>query len=181
MKPTPSMFQPDLNLYENIGLSEYLIQFNPSKIKSIKIPAFNRTNKDVLLEKRTAIGNSEIVLPTVSIEMKNIEVDEEIFKVYQKENSYIQNCNNENKFLPDVDLSHVPNDQRKKVEKFLVEECEVFSKDENDMGCTESLKLKSNFKDDSSFSQPYCKIPKQLYNELKQYLENLLIKQWIKQ
>ena len=49
------------------------------------------------------------------------------------------------------------------------------------MGCTESLKLKSNFKDDSSVSQPYCKIPKQLYNELKQYLENLLTKQWIKQ
>ena len=85
MKPTPSIFQPDLNLYENIGLSENLIQFNLSKSKSIKIPAFNRTNKDVLLEKRTAIGNSETVLPTVPIEIKNIQVDEETFNgLYRK-------------------------------------------------------------------------------------------------
>ena len=68
----------------------------------------------------------------------------------------------------------------KKVEKLLVEECEVFSKNENDIGCIKSLKLKLNFKDDTLVSQPYCKIPKQLYNEQKQYLEDLLTNQWIK-
>ena len=57
-KPTPCIFRTDLNDSEDIGLSENLIQFNPSKCKSIKISAFNRTNKDVWLEKRTAIGRS---------------------------------------------------------------------------------------------------------------------------
>ena len=78
-----------------------------------------------------------------------------------------------------VDLSHLPNDQRKKVEKHLIEQCKVFLKDENDIGCIESLKLKLNFKDNTHVSQPYCKI-KQLYNELKQYLEDLLTNQGAK-
>ena len=73
-------------------------------------------------------------------------------------------------------LSHLPNDERKKVDKLLVEECKVFSKDENDIDCLESLKLKLNLKDNNPVSQTCLKIPKQLYNEPKQYLEDLLTK-----
>ena len=51
MKPTLCIFQLDLNLSKNIGLSENSIQLNLSKSKSIKILVFNRTNKDVWLEK----------------------------------------------------------------------------------------------------------------------------------
>ena len=63
------------------------------------------------LEKRTAIGNLKIVSAAIPIEIKNIQVDDKIFKEYQKGISHIQNCSNENKFLPGVDLSHLPNDQ----------------------------------------------------------------------
>ena len=120
----------------------------------IKIPVFNRTNKDLCLEKKIAIENLEIVSVAIPIEMKIIQVNDETFK-YQSENSHIQNCNNENKFLPYVDLSRLLNDQRNKVEKRLVEECEVFSKDEHDIGCIESLQLKSNVKSNTPVSQPY--------------------------
>ena len=57
--------------------------------------------------------------------------------------------------MPGVELSHLKNDQRKKVDKFLVEEYQEFSKNENDIVCIESLKLKLNFKDDNPVSQPY--------------------------
>ena len=33
MKPTPCIFQHNLNVSEDIGLSENLIQFNPAKSK----------------------------------------------------------------------------------------------------------------------------------------------------
>lgn len=72
----------------------------------------------------------------------------------------------------------LPNDPRKKVEKLFVEECKVFLKHENDISCTESLKR--TFKDNTPASQPYPKILKQLYNEPKHYLEDLLTNQWIK-
>ena len=132
MKPIPCIFQPDLDFSE----------FNPSKSKSIKISVFNITNKDVWLEMGTVIGSLEIVSTDVTTEIQNMQVDAETFAEYQEGNSHIPNCNNENKFLPRVDLSHLPNDQRIKIEKPLVEECEVFSKNENGIGRIESLKLK---------------------------------------
>ena len=76
--PTPCIFQPDLNAYEDIGFSENLIQFKPSNSKSIKVQIFIRTNKKVWLEKRTAIGNLEIFSAALLIEIKNIQVDDEV-------------------------------------------------------------------------------------------------------
>ena len=130
MKPTPCIFQTNLNLSESVGWSENLIQLNSSKSKSIKALVFHRTNKDVWVEKRTTIGNLEIVSAVIPIEFRNIEVNDKTFKENQKENFHIQTCSNENKFLPGVDLSHLPNDRRKKVEKLLVREYKLFSKDE---------------------------------------------------
>ena len=115
MKPTPCIFQVNLNVSEDIGLSENLIHFNSSKSKLINIPVFSRTN--IWLEKRTAIGNVEIVLVAIPIKIKNIQVDDETLSTDQKGNSHIQNCNNKNKFLLGVDLSHLPNDQREKSRK----------------------------------------------------------------
>ena len=68
-------------------------------------------------------------------------------KCTKREIPISKNCNIKNEFLLGVDLSHLPNDQTKKVEKLL-----AFSKDENGIGCIESLKLKSNFKDDAPVS-----------------------------
>ena len=46
-----------------------------------------------------------------------------------------QNCNkNNDKWLPGVDLNHLPEDQRLKVQELLNEECDVFLKSENDRG-----------------------------------------------
>ena len=104
-------------------------------------------------------------------------------KKIREENKKIkieENKNSENKWLPGVDLSHLPNEQRKLVESALIEECDVFSKNEHDIGSIEKLKLKLNLKDDIPIAKPYRKIPKQLYAELKQYLEDLLTHQWIK-
>ena len=70
------------------------------------------------------------------------------------------------RFLRSATLCHLSNDQRERMEKFLVEECEVFTKDVNSISCIESLK-------------PYHKISKQFYSELKQCLEDLLTIQLI--
>ena len=179
MKSIPCIFEPDVNLPETIVLSENLIKFNPAKSKSIKIPVYNPTNSDIWLHKKTVLGNLEIATATFPIEIQNIKVDEKTFEKFNK-NTSNENKNSEDKWLPGVDLSHLPSDQRKLVESVLIEECEVFSRDEHDIGSVEKLKLKLNLKDDIPISKPYRKIPKQLYAELKQYLEDLITHQWIK-
>ena len=71
------------------------------------------------------MGNLEIVSAAFPIEIKNIRVDDKTFNKYKTTE---ENKNSENKWLPGVDLSHLPNNQRKLVESVLIEECDVFSK-----------------------------------------------------
>ena len=68
--------------------------------------------------------------------------------------------------LRSATLCHLPNDQRERMEKLLVEECKAFTKDGNSISCIKSLK-------------PYHKISKQFYSELKQCLGDLLTIQLI--
>ena len=91
-----------------------------------------------------------------------------------------QNCDNNNNWLPGVNLNHLPEDQHLKVQKLLTKECEAFLKSENDIGHTESLKLKIIFTDPTPVCKLYDKIPTQLYSKVKQYIENLLTNEWIK-
>lgn len=68
-------------------LSENLIEFKPYTLTWI--PIFDRTNKGFWLEKKTAIRYLEIATAGIPIEMKTIQVDDENFKEYQKEDSHI--------------------------------------------------------------------------------------------
>ena len=53
---------------------------------------------------------------------------------------------NKNKWFPGAGLSHLPDEQRMKVEKLLLEECHAFSRTESDIGTIESLQLELNLK-----------------------------------
>ena len=78
-----------------------------------------------------------------------------------------------------VDLTHLSNDQRIKVEEVLRSECEAFSKDKSDIGYVDRLKLKLELTDNIPVQQPYRSIPKPLYKEIKEYLEDLITNKWI--
>ena len=85
---------------------------------------------------------------------------------------------NETKWLPAVDLSHLPEDQRIRVEN-LLNEYNVFSKNDSDTGTIENFKLELNLTDLKPVWEPYRTIPKQPYSEVKQYLEHLFTNTWI--
>ena len=68
-----------------------------------------------------------------------------------------------------VDLSHLREVQRIRVENLLLNECDVSSKSDSDIGTIESFKLKLNVTDPKLVWKPHRTIPKQLYSEVKQY------------
>ena len=67
------------------------------------------------------------------------------------------------KWLPNVDLNHLPEDQIVSVQKLLTEECDAFTKSDNDMGNIESLKLKLNDTDPIPICKSYHKILTQIF------------------
>ena len=65
------------------------------------------------------------------------------------------------------------------VRKMLVEEAESFSKTDDDVGRAEELQVDINLTDSVPVQRTYTAIPRPLYAEIKQYVEDLLNRGWI--
>lgn len=78
-----------------------------------------------------------------------------------------------------MSVDHLTPDQQEKVKWMLREECNAFSKDENDVGSIPSLQLKIRLSDTTPVRRTYTSVPKPLLKEVKEYLEDLLNRGWI--
>lgn len=80
---------------------------------------------------------------------------------------------------PPVNLDHLEEKQQAIVKRMLFEECRAFARDESDIGCNADLKMAINLKDDIPVQRAYTSIPKPLLWEVKEYVQDLLVKGWI--
>lgn len=74
-----------------------------------------------------------------------------------------------------VDLSHLSEDQQAVVRQMLHKESASFARDGNDVGCIPSLQMSINIPGQHSYSS----IPKPLFKEVKDYIQDILAKGWI--
>lgn len=63
--------------------------------------------------------------------------------------------------------------------RMLFEESGAFARDANDIGCHPSLHMVINLKDDIPVQRRYTSITKLLLREVKEYIQDLLVKGWI--
>lgn len=61
----------------------------------------------------------------------------------------------------------------------LYEECGAFSRNSDDIGCIPSLQMEIRTKDNIPVQRAYASISKPLYREVKEYIQELLVKGWI--
>ena len=79
-----------------------------------------------------------------------------------------------------INLSGLQNQERPQARQFLTEFSDAFSTDENDTDNVKDFQMKLNLKDDVPVQASSSAIPRNLYKELKHYIENLLNKNWIR-
>lgn len=82
-------------------------------------------------------------------------------------------------FQPPVDLSHLDEQQQAIVNQMLCEEAGAFAHDSNDIGCIPSLQMTITLNDSIPVQKTYSSVPKPLFNEVKEYIQELLMKGWI--
>lgn len=63
--------------------------------------------------------------------------------------------------------------------KMLREESSAFARDPNDIGHIPRLQMLINLKDDIPVQKAYSSIPKQMFAEVKEYIQDLLAKGWV--
>ena len=82
-------------------------------------------------------------------------------------------------FLNQFNLSSLSVEQKQNVHRVLLEESDSFAQGDGDIGCATGLQLPINLSDSCPVQKTYNAIPKPLYPEVKQYIEDLLNKGFI--
>ena len=82
--------------------------------------------------------------------------------------------------IPNIAIGeHLTEEQRSAVLKMLADESNAFSSDDNDDGDIKSLQPELKLSDPTPVQKPYISIPRPLYQEVKQYIEDLIDRGWI--
>ena len=81
--------------------------------------------------------------------------------------------------MPPVDLTHLNDSQREQVEKLLIEECESFSRNKDDIGDVPSVQMEIKLNDQRPVQKRYNTIHRPLYPEVKAHIQDLLNKNFI--
>ena len=78
-------------------------------------------------------------------------------------------------------LSHLEEEKRVKLEEVLMKYDDIFSKDASDIGDIKDFKMSINVVDEVPVSAAYRKIPPHLYEEVRNYVEDLRMNGWIRE
>ena len=84
-------------------------------------------------------------------------------------------------WVPVVNLCHLDPEQQSAVMAVLIEEKDVFSRSECDIGNVTDFQMKINLGDDVPVREAYRKIPRNLYAEVRNYINDLLTNGWIRE
>ena len=85
-----------------------------------------------------------------------------------------------NKWIPEVDLDGLDESQKAVAEQMLMDESDCFTQNDDDIRCIDELQMRVNLSDDTPVQRNYRPIAKPLYPEVKQYVEDLLNRRWIR-
>ena len=197
-------FCPELNGDEDSDLcfSDTLSVVKRGRTQYIYVNVVNSTKRDIMVKKGFVMGmifSVSAVIPVnidpyisnynvenVAVNSVKIEQESSLKNLSENVNSRNNFDKNENnsaseKWLPKVDLSHLNDEQKCLVENLLLQECDVFSKSDSDIGNIEDFKMKIELSDETPVKEAYRQLPRNLYSEVKNYINDLLVNGWIRE
>ena len=208
-KKIPALFQPseEPSCPSGIEIPETLVIVTPRKSSRVTVCAENTTDHPITLKNRSCNGRLELVKSVTPLEVQQKDLPDGPEKHSPLEAS--TKCNEtphtvdtidsvelsqsdqnsedvgeieipQDSPLNDIDLSTLNKKQKLAAVKMLLEEESSFAKGDNDIGCATDLQLEINLTDTKPVQKKYTSIPRPLFPEVKQYIEDLLNKQWIK-
>lgn len=174
---TVFLFEPDDNNVQltELDVGEGLLEVQNPRKPYVAVPVGNNTKHAITLPRKTALGSihgvekliatdpPEPPKPTVTVNSAGPKSADTSPSPWQ----------------PPIDLSHLDEEQRAKVNKLLCEEAGAFARDSDDIGCIPSLQMSITLTDEIPVQRAYSAIPKPLFKEVKEYVQELLMKGWI--
>lgn len=161
------LFEPEDSCVplQQLDIGEGLIEIQNERTPYVAVPVGNHTKHDIILPRNFPIGSIQPI-------KRKVEVHGAITS--PSDSACIAS-----RWHPPVDVSHLSEEQQETVKNMLYEESAAFAKDVNDIGCIPSLQMSINLQDNIPVQKAYSSIPKPLFAEVKEYIQDLLAKGWI--
>ena len=137
----------------------------------------NPTDHDIVLAGRTVIGTVQHVQAFYPASM--LERSRPPLSVTTNHITAEEDQTNSNVWDPPVNLSHLSEPEQEVVRQMLRDESASFSKTDDDIGCIDKLQLSISLKDTEPVAKTYLSVPKPLYQEMKDYLSDLIAQGWV--
>lgn len=170
---------PDTRL-EELDIGDGLVEVHQVKQPYIEIPVGNHTQHNGTLNNFTALGCIQLIDKIVETDhMDSVEINNVDLPATVDEDNSDHKEQPSKLWSPPVDLSHLSDEHQAVVKQMLYEESNAFARDDNDVGCIPSLQMEITLKNDIPVQRTYAAVPKPLYKEVKEYIQDLLAKKWI--
>ena len=188
----PFLFEldPDQSWPSGLDIPETEVTVAGGSTCRVYIRVDNLTKHDITLKGRTILGHLQQVKSFTPLEVKLKDESSSSIHVVESPaadmpepcadgGSDISYEEQPGSYIPDIDTGELTEEQRLVLRKMLLEEAESFSKTDDDVGRAEELQVDINFTDSVPVQRKYTAIPRPLYAEVKQYIEDLLNQGWI--
>ncbi len=175
---TVLLFEPHVNsMYpDGLELFDTLLILEKGTRPIITISVQNGTDHDITLSGRTELGTLQPVKSVLPISNSQCEATASVTQVLP---GTTEGDGNTDRWDPPVDVSHLTPPQQQQVKRMLREECHAFSKSDDDIGCVPGLQLSILLNDNTPVARTYTSVPKPLYQEMKDYLHDLIAQGWV--
>lgn len=191
------VFEPavESSLPDGLELFPALVDVPAGASKIVRIPIQNPSQHDIFLPPKTVLGFTEEIIGLHPVSMDpnpqtSTKQTKDTLLCSTQVYDHVDHQNGsktahrapgpQNKWHPPVNLDHLTESEQEVVRQMLFEESDVFTKEDGDIGCIPDLQLKINTADDNPVQKCYNSIPKPLYTEVKEYVQNLLDRGWVR-
>lgn len=175
------LFEPEenLSLDEGLKLNCQLISISCTSRK-VNVYVRNSTQHDITLPSKTVIGSIQRITDCYQVHPEEHQVNAVVV-----ENSQTPPCSTremsqgdpqDNLFDPPVSVDHLTSEHQMVVKQMLREESGAFAKHKDDVGCIKNLKMDIKLTDEVPVGKTYNAIPRPLYDEVKNHIQELLNK-----
>uniref|UniRef100_H3B8S2 Gypsy retrotransposon integrase-like protein 1 n=1 Tax=Latimeria chalumnae TaxID=7897 RepID=H3B8S2_LATCH len=192
LEPVSAVFEPDDTIQppEGVELKETIIKILKGPICQVTIPVYNSASHDIHLKEGLMLGKLQLIKSEVPVDLHNsMETDRasptvgvhsnstETFNTIPEKSE--PSAANDSCWEPPIDLSHLDQGEQEIVRQLLREEAGVFARDEGDMGNIPGLEMHIQLRDNAPVKKSYVSVPRPLYQEVKNHLQDLIHKGWV--
>ncbi|RXN32232.1 sodium potassium calcium exchanger 4-like protein [Labeo rohita] len=171
----PVMECPQL---DQLIVGEGLLKIQNPQKPYVQIPVGNQTMHSITLPRKTTLGSIQTVRKVIETDQADFQpLSVEVNSMDSLAGTKDEGRNSTTLWHPPVNLSHLNKEQQEQVKELLYEESAAFARDDDDIGCIPSLQMAITLKDDIPVQRTYASVPKPLYQEVKEYIQDLLARE----